>query len=254
MEGVRAILTHVLVGALLASMVVRTIAGLRMWRRLPQDGVGDAAIRARLYRRSIVESWATTSAVPLIWLSRGGLSAADLGWAVPSGRGALAAYVLALVLLAAAVTGAVRQRRWIQRGHRVLGGARTDLIRPRTAGERRMVVVLSLTAGITEEAVFRGLLMAVGISVYHVPVLLVAILSVALFAAGHAYQGVYGVIGTAALGAAYTAIYELSGSLALPIVLHVCQDLLGLLVVPPSPQPPSTAPKAAYADEGRQAA
>jgi membrane protease YdiL (CAAX protease family) len=109
---------------------------------------------------------------------------------------------------------------------------------PRTPAERWWAVGVALTAGITEEAVFRGLLIAVGTQLYGLPLAVAVAASLALFVAGHAYQGRRGMVGVAVLGGLFTMVYLMSGSLLLAMVLHVCQDLLALLLIPAHPSAP----------------
>ncbi|MBO0746110.1 MAG: CPBP family intramembrane metalloprotease, partial [Candidatus Dormibacteraeota bacterium] len=90
---------------------------------------------------------------------------------------------------------------------------------------------LSITAGICEELLFRGLLPALLAALLHEPSpWLVILLAAAAFGAAHAYQGVTGVVVTAILGAVLGFIYLGTGSLFLVMVLHALIDArVGLL-------------------------
>jgi membrane protease YdiL (CAAX protease family) len=102
---------------------------------------------------------------------------------------------------------------------------------PRTRAERRLFTVVGLTAGLCEEWLYRGFLLAVVAALLGgapTPVL-VAVAGVA-FGLAHAYQGVAGVLTTGVLGAVLAALYLGTGSLLLPVVLHALVDLRFLLV------------------------
>lgn len=95
---------------------------------------------------------------------------------------------------------------------------------PRTRSERRSWTVVSITAGITEELVFRGYLMWLFSSI--VPTVWAVVLSSLLFGLQHVYQGPLGVIRTAATGAVLCGLYLASCSLLMPVVAHILIDLL----------------------------
>jgi hypothetical protein len=109
---------------------------------------------------------------------------------------------------------------------------------PQNARERRLAILVSVTAGITEEAIFRGLFIGVGTQLYDLPLALAVLASLALFVAAHAYQGRRGMLGITLIGSLFTAVYLISGSLLLAIVVHLCQDLVALLLVPAHPSVP----------------
>lgn len=115
------------------------------------------------------------------------------------------------------------------------GLAGTALI---AAQERWWAAAVAATAGITEEVVYRGLLIAAGTRLYDLPLALVVMASLALFVAAHAYQGRKGMVGVAILGAMFTTIYLISGSLLLAIMVHIWQNLVALLLVPVRPGVP----------------
>lgn len=106
---------------------------------------------------------------------------------------------------------------------------------PRTPVERRLFAAVAVTAGICEELLFRGFLLAVGTAAWPgAPDWLLVVVGAALFGLAHAYQGVSGVLGTAAIGVALGATYALTGSLLIPVVLHAAIDLRVLLLRVPS--------------------
>lgn len=109
---------------------------------------------------------------------------------------------------------------------------------PRNAGERRAFAALSITAGITEEIVWRGFGLALLVAMFpHAPVPVVVAVLAVVFGWAHLYQGPIGMFATGMLGAVLTVLYVATGSLLFPIVLHVLIDLAAMLrVVPEIPE------------------
>lgn len=99
-------------------------------------------------------------------------------------------------------------------------------ILPVTAKEKQMWVLLSITAGITEEILYRGYLFFVLFLMFgkiH-PALVIGASSL-LFAIGHIYQGKE-VIKPALAGLFLCLIFYFTGSLYVVIILHIFQDLV----------------------------
>lgn len=94
---------------------------------------------------------------------------------------------------------------------------------PRTHEEHQAFSRLSVTAGICEEVLYRGILLA-SLEPFVGP-WVAALASSVLFGMGHAYQGVVGVAKTAGVGLVLAAITLLSGSLVPAILLHAVLDL-----------------------------
>jgi membrane protease YdiL (CAAX protease family) len=96
-------------------------------------------------------------------------------------------------------------------------------IAPHSSTEQRVFVLLSFTAGICEEILFRGLLLAIlAAAVGTWPAV---ILSSAIFGLGHAYQGWTGIGKTTAAGLVMALLAVGSGSLFIPMLLHAIGDL-----------------------------
>jgi membrane protease YdiL (CAAX protease family) len=102
---------------------------------------------------------------------------------------------------------------------------------PRTRAERRLFTVVGVTAGLCEEWLYRGFLLAVVSAVAGgAPTAVLVAVAGAAFGLAHAYQGTAGVLTTGVLGAVLAALYLGTGSLLLPVVLHALIDLRFLLV------------------------
>lgn len=107
---------------------------------------------------------------------------------------------------------------------------------PVTRTERWWAAGVSVGAGVSEELVFRGLLLAVAVGLGASPLLAAGLLSV-VFGAVHLYQGVAGVVTTTLFGAVMAAMALSTGSLLLPVLLHVAVDLRSLLLTRPAEVP-----------------
>lgn len=113
----------------------------------------------------------------------------------------------------------------------IVGGDNVLRMLPRTRKERLGWAALSVTAGVTEEVIWRGF----GLGVLFIllpsvhPAVPIAIAALA-FGWAHFYQGLIGILATAVLGAGLAVLFWASGSLLLPILIHILIDLRALLV------------------------
>ena len=99
-----------------------------------------------------------------------------------------------------------------------------SIMMPLNGSELARFNMLSLTAGIVEETLWRGFLFWY---LSHVmPLWTAAIISAVGFGLAHSYQGLANVPRVAMIGAVFSGLYLLTGSLWLPIILHASIDLL----------------------------
>ncbi|GIE86180.1 CPBP family intramembrane glutamic endopeptidase [Actinoplanes regularis] len=248
------ILSVVLILMLLADAILGAVRARSVLAAL----AAAPANRVRFYRRALAVGWVRAAMATLVALIAG-LSLTEIGMSGPGGgptggapNGWLLAWSAAILIGVSTGVGAVRIRRAMRAGRVFPKRARIAPLIPRTTGERRYAAALSVTAGITEEIVFRGALIALGIEVFHLPVPVIAALSLVLFAAFHAYQGRAGVLNAGVLGLWFTGLTLLAGSILPAIVLHIVFDLWAFLVVPaePTPRPAEVVP----ADTGERVA
>jgi membrane protease YdiL (CAAX protease family) len=102
---------------------------------------------------------------------------------------------------------------------------------PRTVTERLVFVFVSFTAGICEELVFRGFLIAALTPVVN-SAITAMLLSSILFGLLHAYQGVIGGARAAVLGIVLAVPFVATGSLLPSVIAHTLIDILaGLWLV-----------------------
>ncbi len=108
-----------------------------------------------------------------------------------------------------------------------------DLILPKTMAERLIWVFLSLTAGICEEAAFRGYLLT-RIRIFGrfknwiAPVFIASL----AFGSGHAYQGVGGFILISVYGAMFALLFLKTKSLWPCVIAHFVQNFVTGLFYP----------------------
>ena len=111
---------------------------------------------------------------------------------------------------------------------------RLAFILPVTQEERAWFALVSITAGICEEVLYRGFLIRyLSNGPWHAgiwPALAIASIS---FGLAHGYQGLSGIIGTTLLGAVMAVLFLASGSLWLPMALHAIIDLRILFLLRP---------------------
>lgn len=210
-------------GVIAGMLAVIAILDIRD-RLANESGTGRAAKRVSYYR-SMAILWTAAAICLACWLASGrdlgtmGLGAGS-GWRPVAGWVLAAGIVGYLVysLVQAACSAETRQdlRRQFSNAEGL------DLLRPTNAREHRDFQLLSLTAGITEEIIFRGFLIGVLALIW--PFWLAALVSVAAFLATHLYQGPRGMLRILPITLAMTGLYVLSGVLWPAIVVHALVD------------------------------
>ena len=100
--------------------------------------------------------------------------------------------------------------------------------------------MLSLSAGVTEEITYRGLLLLTLAIVLpsDAPTGLLVTVAAVSFGLAHWYQGWTGIVSTGIFGALMAGLFLVTGSLLLPMVLHTLVDLRALML--PVPAGPAT--------------
>ncbi|GAB2490398.1 CPBP family intramembrane glutamic endopeptidase [Streptosporangium sandarakinum] len=204
--------------------------GRRSYARLERERDRDGRILTRMFTAWTTELWALAAVALLVVGLSPEIDLAGVGFVLPADPGTTAGMLVgAAIGLAVAVLVAVRMNR---AGRPVPGQAAFRAMLPRTPAERRGALVLSVSAGICEEIVYRGLLIALGTRVLGLPLPVAAGLALAVFVAGHLYQGWRGMAMVTLAGFGLTMLYLRTGSLLLPILLHAVVDIRSLLLVP----------------------
>lgn len=208
------------------------VLGRRWYARLRRERDHDREALLRFYRLTLSIEWSWTALVASVIVIAPGLSPASVGIQLPGGRYlpealGMTGYVAVIISASSVVL-----RRRAAAGKTVPGQGAVAAMLPRTPAERHLALAVSLSAGICEEVLYRGLLIALVVALLGLSIVPAAVVAVAIFAIGHSYQGLTGVLGTGLLGALLAAGYVATGSLLLPIVVHVLVDLRGLVLVP----------------------
>lgn len=121
---------------------------------------------------------------------------------------------------------------WIaRRGKTMPTAGNISALLPRNRAELPYGALLSLSAGVTEEAMFR-LFLPLLIVLVSGSWLAAFVIPILIFGAMHRYQGWVGVVATTLVGALFTAVYLYSGSILLAMAVHVVIDINGLVVRP----------------------
>lgn len=148
---------------------------------------------------------------------RSGLRSARYGgWAAAAGATA------GMIGLTAGIRGTLsrrpRSRRWIARELEAV-----DSLNPQTRAEATLWTVLAVQAGILEELIWRGLLP--GLLLGGDARTAVSRATLPIFGLGHAYQGAYRVITTAAIGLLLAEVARAGRSVQPAIATHIAFDL-----------------------------
>lgn len=214
---------------------------------------GDQGARMRFYRLIVGLEWALVGLVAVLVALGAGLTPAYLGVRTPVlGGGPAVGFLVgaAVAGLVGVVIGLVVARRRLSQAATtpappVVGGEAVTAMLPQSTRERWAFAGVAVTAGVCEEVLYRGFLLAVVVALAPQvpPAALVAVSAVA-FGVARAYQGVYGVLFTGLLGGLFGYLYLSTGSLAVPVLLHVLLDLRALLLpvatLEPAPPAPAT--------------
>ena len=189
---------------------------------------GKPGARIRAYRETLAVEWGLALIVVLLWAGTG-REAGLLGVHLEAGKwwwvGAILTLAISTFLVVQVV--AVRRHKGSLEKVRAQVEALSPLF-PGTPGEVRWFNALSVTAGICEELVYRGYLMAYLTTLAGTPA--AVLLSSAAFGIGHAYQGPAGMAKTFGVGLTMALVSLLTGSLWAPILLHALIDITGGMV------------------------
>ena len=164
----------------------------------------------------------------LFFLWRNGESVARIGWTT---RHVVRDVLIGIGLFVPTTFAATA----IDAGLRSLGlsGPGTEPAAPMPAGGSQiaLAVVLVVVVAVAEETIFRGYILSrLGEWTRSPP--LAVVLSAALFAVGHGYEGSAGVISVGFLGLVFAVVYLWRGSLVAPMTMHFLQDFVPLVLVP----------------------
>lgn len=206
---------------------------VRVGRLMKMEDLG-ASGRLSLYAMTIFFQWVLAALVFWRALARG-MNFGELGIVVSDPwRSAWMTFVLTLLLCGGQIAG-LRKMVQIPPGDRGALFRITEKIMPRTLTEGFVFAALAGTAGISEEFLYRGFLLAVFANVFTNTagsILIASCLSSLWFAVAHLYQGRRGAITTFVVAMIFASVRVWSGSLLPSIVAHAAVDLIMGLYVP----------------------
>jgi uncharacterized protein len=229
-----------------AIAVAFPLIDLRAMQRLKR--FSSEAARLAVYRQGMWGAWAVVTVALLV--TTPGLLLITPGRSWLDGQPLIQVAILTIIALLVAWIFWPSIKCMLHRGIRktYLSAYQSSMIRfllPVSRQERMWWVLLSITAGVCEEVLYRGFLLqylrghlAGGPALALMPAWL---LSSLIFGVGHFYQGKLGMIQTTAAGMVLGMLAILSGNLALPILLHTLLDLRVLLLYNPSKDDPEGA-------------
>lgn len=205
------------------------------------------AVRTRFLLRWAWQPWILTLAALLLVALAPGITFADLGLRLFSpadvgsvGMGFMAGAAIGLVGVMVAIAVSSQRKR---RNSSTSVKPEIPYINPKLAPmlpsgrtDRLAWLALSATAGITEEIMYRGVLvLVVSALLPTLPPFLICAIAVLVFAVAHSYQGVAGIILTGILSIPLLALYLFTGSLLPGIVLHFIIDARSMFTKPSQP-------------------
>ena len=200
----------------------------------------ESRVKIAYYRTMVIVSW-IASVIALLAVGWRTILTFDLGAASPSwlpqhaGARTSVAGVLIALLLAIALSALQARRSAAIQEKMERAFLRLSFILPLTGTERAWWIFVSLTAGITEEILYRGFLIHYFFAApFQIGLAVAVIASSVIFGAPHLYQGVAGAISAAILGFIFSAILLMTGTLLVPMVLHALIDLRILLILRPT--------------------
>lgn len=206
--------------------VIYPIAGFIGFKRLLKRVEGGATVnRADLYRNTAINHWILFLVALLLW-SYLGRPWSDLGIATVVDGWFFAALGLTI---AGIVILLVQIRQVVSAGQTELDQLKAQfgsltLIIPQNGNELTRFNLLSITAGIVEELLWRGFM--IWYLGQFMPLWAAAIVSTVGFGLAHAYQGLAHLPQITLVGGAFAGLYLLSGSIWLPMLLHAAVDIL----------------------------
>jgi membrane protease YdiL (CAAX protease family) len=206
--------------------IVHPVTGFISFRRLLRRvAAGEIVNRGDLYLKTIMGQWILFSIGMVVW-TRSSRSWSEIGFSVNYDWRVVLGVVITLIVVAFFIqqirdirtTDKERAEKLVSQ----LGHLKTML--PRNGNELATFYGVSVTAGIVEEALWRGVL--IWYLSQYMPLWAAAAISTIGFAAGHSYQGAAHVPGILIIGAVFTGLYVLTGSIWLPMILHILVDVL----------------------------
>jgi membrane protease YdiL (CAAX protease family) len=226
------------------ALVVFLLAVVPAWgwldmRRLKRHRT--SATLTRSYLTTVGTMWLLAIAcallVPtrLLWAPSPGLAASMQLDRAP--RVALIGVAIGILVgLAVPVVIARRRPEWVKRQLEPI-----RFLLPMNAAQGWLFALVCVTAGLTEEWIYRGFLLRyLGNTVPGLNGWWIVLIASAMFGIAHVYQGKAGTVLTAVLGFVFSVLYIGIGSLLVPMILHTLLDLRIFLLISPELRAPAS--------------
>ena len=188
---------------------------------------GAPGVRVKHYFLTILMLWGIALPILVVWAA-GGRNWAELGFTLQAGWMAYVGWALAALIGAffvyqhSVVSASAKTREEYREGL-----AKNPLMgnfMPHNEDEKRVFDLMGITAGITEEIIFRGyLIWAFSLAL---PLWGAAIAALLVFTFLHIYQGARQLPAIFAMGGLITLVFVLSGSIWPAIALHIFVDVI----------------------------
>jgi CAAX protease family protein len=190
--------------------------------------------RLSLYASTIAFQWFLLAAIYWRSVSRQ-LSPSDLGLVVSSVGQTLPVALVFTALLCVNQWVGLRKIASVPADQRGFVFQFTQKIMPQTYAEALVFVALALTAGLSEEFIYRGFVFALFCRVFGgstTAVVLAAVISSIWFAVAHSYQGRRGIATTFVVGMLFAGVRIWTGNVVPAMIGHVGVDLVAGLYAP----------------------
>ncbi len=222
------LLAHLLMLFLIVAVPIR---GAQRYQVLMRRIARRPELRSQFYLKGMLGQWLMV--LPLVLIVPAlGWPPQFLGLQFPANLLVALPISLALIAVFYAQIFYIRRAAHTAEGRALLRESMSGPLHmlPRTARERGLWVLLSMTAGLCEELLYRGFMPSYLVHVFPgVNLLIALVISAVIFGIGHIYQKLTGVLGTGLMGLVFGFLYFLTGSLLLPIIVHALFDMRLLL-------------------------
>ena len=201
---------------------------MRIRRLLAQPALTTSE-RLSLYASTIAFQWLIVAIVAWRAFSRH-LTLEELGLTVSAPWHTVLIAVVLTALLCVNQWASLRRIARLPENQRGFMLRFTEKIMPHSSPEVLVFTALACTAGVSEEFLYRGFVFAAFIRVFENATFLAlfaaVVISSALFATGHLYQGWRGILTTFVVGILFSSLRIWSGNLAPPVAAHIAVDLV----------------------------
>lgn len=164
----------------------------------------------------------------LFFLWRNGEPVSRIGW---TWRHPVRELTIGVVCFVPVFSGAILLERGLLRAGLSAPATPLPFLKEQGITEALLAVLLVSVVALAEETIFRGYLLLRFQAVLWSTTASV-LLSSAIFAVGHGYEGSAGLATVGVMGAVFALVYLWRGSLVAPIVMHFLQDFLSIVLLP----------------------